>query len=75
MKDNSQNNRIHEKLYFYRYSFRFPNLFLQQNGKNDRRIKLAFIQTMTQTSLRKEFQIQSLFDTETNETYEKPFSI
>jgi len=71
MKDNSQNDRIHEKLYFYRYSFRFPNLFLQQNGKNDRRIKLALIHT----SLRKEFQIQSLFDTETNDTYDKPFLI
>lgn len=53
---------IEEKLYLYRYSFRFPIQFLKESGKIDRKIKLCLIQVMSQTSLRKEFQISSLLN-------------
>ena len=51
---------IQEQLYFYRYSFRFPNQFLQESGKTDRKIKLFLIQVMTDPALRKEFPVADL---------------
>jgi hypothetical protein len=51
---------IQEQLYLYRYSFHFPNEFLQKSGKIDRTIKLFFIQVMTDISLQKEFHVPDL---------------
>lgn len=48
---------IHEQLYLYWYSFRFPDEFLRESGKTDRKIKLFLIQVMTQNSLKKEFHV------------------
>lgn len=53
---------IHESLYFYRYSFRFPTQFIQAKGTNDRKLKLYFIQVISTSSLIKKFQTQILLN-------------
>ena len=53
---------IAEKVYFYRYPFYFPQDFLTYDKVYDLRAKIFFLLSFSTTSLKKEFQIQEVFD-------------
>ena len=53
---------IAEKVYFYRYPFYFPQDFLTYDDVYDLRAKIFFFLSFSTTGLKKEFQIQEVFD-------------
>lgn len=53
---------IGEELYFYQYSFFFPNSFLTYQSKYDLEVKLKLVETISTVGLEKKFDIQEFLN-------------